>query len=524
MALPEHIAAQMEALDPAGRAVVLLIWHIHEEQSAQLAQLREMLAEKEAVLAKYQRLLFGSRSEKMPPISSEVRRVIEEEELTISASDTDPAPPVDRTKARRTKGRAASKDAREKRKKDLSKLPVVHEEVCVSPDALPAGTKPEDFRRLGDGDIVRRIEHVREHLVVVEYKLEKLVEKSGDRIVQASAPNNVIDGGLWGASVYAHVVVAKCLDSMPLYRISKALGRGSFAIARSVLCDLFHRTAEVLSPIYERLVAMVCVAAYLHADETRLRVAEPKNARDAWVWALVGADIVAYVFSETRGGETASRLIGDTQGHLIVDGYAGYNASIRAEGRTRVGCWAHARRYFWEALKTAPEKAQWALDRIIALYRIEHAIADREALGTEVHTLARSTKSRAIVEELSRWVDEQRPITRPKSPLGKALGYFHRQRKTLEAFLADPKVPLDNNVAERALRVVAIGRKNFLFVGHDEGGRNLAILQTICHTCVLHGINPYEYIKDVAVRVRTHPNDRLDELLPGNWPKLLAAS
>ncbi len=207
-----------------------------------------------------------------------------------------------------------------------------------------------------------------------------------------------------------------------------------------------------------------------------------------------------------------------------MDGYAGYNASIKAEGRTRVGCWAHARRYFWEALKTAPEEARWVLDRITELYRIEHDIAGREELGTAVHALARHVRSRATVESLAKWVDERRPVTPPKSPLGQALGYFNRQRKALAAFLEDPLVPLDNNVAERALRAVAIGRKNFLFVGHDEGGRNLATLQTICHTCLLHGVNPYEYVQDVAVRVRTHPNDRLDELLPWNWPKLLTHS
>lgn len=199
---------------------------------------------------------------------------------------------------------------------------------------------------------------------------------------------------------------------------------------------------------------------------------------------------MAYVFSETRGGDTAPRLIGDTEGQLIVDGYAGYNARIKADGRTRIGCWARARRYFWEALKTAPERAHWAFAGIFALDRTEHDIADRDPLGPEIHALAPSAKSRANAEALSRWADAQRPVTPPKSPLGTAIGYFHRQRTALGAFLEGPKVPLDNKIAERAPRVVSIRRKNFLVVEDDEGGRNLGILQTICHTYILRGVNP----------------------------------
>ena len=224
---------------------------------AEFAALREQLAERGAKLSerdaklealqaqnnKFRKMIFGRRSEKLPPISSEVRKAVEEQDFPLDVPAGASSDEIDkaRTTQRRKRGRKKSNTARAKRRKALEKLPVVHERVDVTPDKLPEGMTLSDFRPLGDGEVVRRIEHVREHLVVVEYHLQKLVERGGECIVQASAPPNVVDGGAWGPSVYAHVVVSKCVDSMPLYRIERALGRGGHAVARSVLCGLFHR-------------------------------------------------------------------------------------------------------------------------------------------------------------------------------------------------------------------------------------------------------------------------------------------
>ena len=238
--------------------------------------------------------------------------------------------------------------------------------------------------------------------------------------------------------------------------------------------------------------------------------------RTAWIWTLLCADIVAYVYSETRSAETANHLLAGTAGHLVTDGYAGYNGVVGDGKRTRVGCWAHARRKFYEALSTAPE-ARELLDQIVALYRVEHDAAEAGVLGTEAHQLLRDERSRGIVEAIETWIDARIATTLPKSPLGVALTYAKNQRLALRRFLDDPELPFDNNASERALRIISVGRKNFLFVGHEEGGLHLAILQTLCSTCLRHGINPYEYIRDVAVRVRFHPNAKLDELLPMRW-------
>jgi len=523
--MPEHIAEQVAALEPGAQAVIQMLWHFHEEQMAEFRALREQLAQRDAELAalrsqneKFRKMIFGPRTEKLPPISSEVREAVEADDfpLDLPAGAASEEVAKAKTTQRRKRGRKKSVGARQRRRKSLGKLPVIHEQIEVAPDQIPEGLTLEDFRPLGDGDAVHRIEHVREHLVMVEYKLQKLVLRGSDVIVQASPPLNVVDGGAWGPSVYAHVVVSKCVDSMPLYRMERTLGRAGFAVARSVLCGLFHRAANVLEPLYRRLVERVSQDPFVQADETTLRVAEPHNARTAWIWTLLCEDIVAYVYSETRAAETADHLLAGTRGHLVTDGYAGYNGVVGEGKRTRVGCWAHARRKFYEALSSAPE-AREVLDQIVALYRVEHEAAESGVLGTAAHEILRDERSRAIVEAINDWVDGRVGCTPPKSPLGAALTYAKNQRKALSEFLDNPKLPLDNNASERALRIIAVGRKNFLFVGHEEGGQNLAILQTLCSTCQLHGINPYEYIMDVAVRVRFHKHSKLDELLPMHW-------
>jgi transposase len=514
MTMPDHIATQVAMLDAPTQTLFALVWHMHEQQMAELEALK---AQNEM----YRQMLFGVRSEKLPPIDSEVRRAVEADEFSLDAlglseDATDDEVAQAQTTQRRKRGRKNSEDQRKKRREALAKLPVVREQVLVPDEALPDGMSRDDFEALGEGTTVRRVEHVREHLVVTEYVLETLKAKSSDLILKASVPPGVVDGGAWGASVYAKVIVAKCVDSMPFYRQERSLERAGFGIARSVLCALFHRAAELLEPVYKRLLQLACQHPYVHADETRIRVGEPHLARNAWVWTVLCEDVVAYVFSESRAAETPNHLLAGTSGVLMVDGYAGYNGVVGDDGRTRAGCWAHARRKFFDALATAPQ-AREVLDLIVKLYRVERDAADRDILGTDVHAQMRVELSVPVVDAIDTWVETHRDTVVPRSPLGTALEFAHNQRQALREFLTDPKIPLDNNIAERALRVVAIGRKNYLFVGHTEGGHNLAVLQTLCHTCQLHRVNPYEYLKDVLLRVHSHPAAELDALLPQHW-------
>lgn len=522
MVLPDHIASVLIPLQPDARtAVVDWTAQLVADRDAQIASLK-------AQNEKFRSMLFDRRSEKLPRISDQVRRPIDEAEfpLDLPANATEEelaeakaAQSKAITTARRKKGRKDSEAARQRQRDALNKLPVVHETVVIANDQFPAGTCREDFRNLGDGEVIHRLEYVREHLACVEYRLEKLVEKAGERIIQASAPPNVVPGGAWGASVYAYAVVAKCVDSLPLYRQEKILGRAGHPIARSVLCGLFHRAAQELEPLYNRLLELVRLDPYLNADETTIRVGEKHAARKAWIWTVVSKQIIYFTFSETRAADTANKMLAGTVGTLQADGYSGYNDVTTAAGRRRAGCWAHARRKFFDARKSAPE-ADEVLRLITDLYRVEYKAAELGFFGTEAHQLLRQEESQPILKRISAWVEARDGTTNPQSPLAAAITYTVNQRRALELFLTDPNVPLDNNVAERAIRIVAVGRKNFLVVGDAKGGQNLAILQTLTSTCALHDLNPYEYLRDVLVRLGTHPSARLDELLPMNWKPL----
>lgn len=520
MDLPENIEAQIANLDPSTQVIIEMLRHTMAEQKAMLAERDAQIERLTEQLAELQRMLFGSRSEKLPPIQSEVRRVVEANELTV---DDKPMPkdPKEQDHERRRKARKKSEATRKKKRGLRKNLPVVHERVAVSPANLPEGYSLEDFRTVGEGEVVRRVEHVREHLVTVEYRLETLASKDGEHIIKANAPSTVIEGGHYGPGVYAHAVTAKCVDSLPLHRIEKMFERDGATIARSTLVSLFHRAAELLQPIYARLFEVARSDPYVHADETTLRVQAEGQCLKGWIWVVLCKQAIAYVFDESRSGAVAQRILGDSKGMLTIDGYSAYNAVTdddkakngepTDEKRTRVGCWAHARRKFFEAMSSVPE-AREVLDLIVKLYAIEHQAAAKELLGSEAHALLRDTQSREVVVEIEAWVDAHAGKFPPKSKMGKALTYATNQRKSLSRFLDDPKLALDNNVAERALRIIALGRKNFLFAGHVEGAQNLAVLQSVVATCTLHRVNPYEYVKDVLIRIQTHPASKIEPI------------
>jgi transposase len=294
-------------------------------------------------------------------------------------------------------------------------------------------------------------------------------------------------------------------------------------IKRSTMNELFHKSAAILEPLYKRLLALIAQRELVQADETRLRMLDggdgtPKNG---FVWTFVAADQhggvdVAYRFAADRSAETAQAVLGGTTGYLVVDGYAGYNRIVDVGGRVRVGCHAHLRRYFHDALPTAPA-AQEAIDLILELYRVEHEAEERGCVGTDSHFELRQQKSAPARRRLKAWLDDNAGRQLPKSPIGIAIRYGLKLWIELGRFLDDVRIPLDNNASERALRRVALGRKNFLFVGDAASGENIAGLYSLSATCEARGINPLEYLTDVISRIGEHPSSRLDELLPANW-------
>lgn len=381
-----------------------------------------------------------------------------------------------------------------------------------------------DLSPLGPGKETEIFEWVPGRLERQVHVRQTLACRCGEHIVTAEPPPKVVDKGQFGPGFVAHVVTSKCADSIPLYRLETRFKRSGVPVARSTMTDLFHEAAKLLRPLRDRMLALIATVAVVLADETKLKVQEPDKCRTAWVWTFLGrlaeedgeAQLVAYKFSPSRSGETPSKVLGASQGTLVVDAYTGYNVVCTPECRKRAGCMSHCRRKFFEALSSAPE-AQRGIDIIAELYGVEAEAFEQDIVRQLAHRVLRQEKSRPIMDRLKQWLDEQEPFHPPRSPLGKAISYAKNQWDSLELFLDDERVPLDNNFSENALRVVALGRKNFLFVGHDAAGDNLAVLYSLVASCIAAGVNPETYLADVLLRVQTHPQSRIDELLPHQW-------
>jgi transposase len=345
-------------------------------------------------------------------------------------------------------------------------------------------------------------------------------------VVTSPLPAQPIDKGRPGPGLLAQVVTAKYADHLPLNRQVDILARHGVDLSRQTLCDWVAAAADLLAPIYEDLTASVLGSRVIHTDDTTVPVQDPARTqtRDGRLWVYVGdaepADIVYdYTATRTRAGPLA--FLRDFRGYLQADAYAGYDA-LYATGRViEVGCWAHARRYFWEAKATDAPRALTALGFIQTLYRVE---AEAKDLDADARRARRQAEARPVLARFKPWLDDQVGVVLPKSPIGEAVTYARAQWTALTRYLEDGALAIDNNAAERALRRVVTGRKNWLFCGSDVGGTRAAILYSVVATCKAHEIDPWAYLRDVLERIPTHPNRRRAELLPRNWKTLQAAA
>ena len=293
--------------------------------------------------------------------------------------------------------------------------------------------------------------------------------------------------------------------------------RAGVPVSDSTLGDLLHRAAELLEPLARRILVRIAAEDVVLADETPVPVQAKGKTRRAYVWAFLGAALIGFRFSASRSGLTPVSVLGSSPGTLVVDGYTGYNAVCTPDKRERSGCLAHVRRKFADARTNDPVAANRALDLILAVYRVEHEAKALRSLRNEEHRALRQEKSAPAMAAFKKWLDDEQPKHLPSGPMGKAISYAVNQWPYLTAFLADPRIPVDNNASERALRTFALGRKNWLFVGNDVAGENLAVLMSLVRSCEAAAVNPKTYIADVLMRVQTHPMARIDELLPDVW-------
>jgi len=376
-------------------------------------------------------------------------------------------------------------------------------------------------------DATSTLEFVPASFKVIVHKQEKLACRACEEgVTRAAPPDRVIDAGLPGPGLLAHLLTSKYQDNIPLNRLSGIYERNGVDIAVSTLADWVGSTTDVLAPISEAILHHVLCAHVAQSDDTGLRVLDkdsPHGIKRGHVWVYVGDNKWAafrYTPDWTGDGPLGPQdILQSRKGWLVVDGYAGYEDLFTRPGATAIecGCWSHARRYFVETLETGDVRAAIPVDYINQLFAIERQ-AKVDGIDHLERLARRQQQARPVIEALGRWMAATYDLEPPRSSLAGAIAYAVGRWTPLLRFLDDGRVPIENNLSERLLRPIATGRKNYLFAGSDAGGHRAAIAYTILGTCHLNGVNPWAYLRDVLTKLSAGwPNSRLQQLLPPNW-------
>ncbi len=460
------------------------------------------------LLAKLKRAQFGRRSEKLD-------RQIEQLELFLEEMET-AAPPV---AAAAEPPAAAARPARQPLPEHLPR-----ETRRLEPEDACCRSCGGQLRPLGE-DASEMLEYVPASLRVIRLVRPKLACARCDVIVQAPAPTRPIARGQAGPGLLAHVLVAKYADHLPLYRQAEMYEREAVWLERSTLAGWVGGCSRLLEPLVESLRRYVMAAAKLHADDTPVPVLAPGNGKTkvGRLWAYVrddrpagdsAAPAVWFAYSPDRRGEQSARHLARFEGTLQADGYAGYHP-LYGTGRVReAACWAHVRRKFYD-LEQAHHSptAHQALERIGALYALEAGIRGRPP--TE-RLAVRQSRAAPLLAELQRWLEETLDVLSPRSDTSAAVRYALTRWEALRLYAGDGTIEIDNNAVERAIRPVALGRKNYLFAGSDAGGERAAAMYSLIGTANLNGCDPEAYLRQGLERIADHPIRRIEHLLPWN--------
>jgi transposase len=494
---------------------------IIRQQQSQIDQLKLLNERMQRQLEKLLRQRFSPKSEKHHP-----------QQLLLFGEPVPapPAPEVPEPKPRAGHGR-------QKLPASLPRIDVVHdltEEQKLCPECgHPRGKIGEESRE--------QIEYIPASLKVLVHKRPKYAcSQCQGHVAVASKLPEPIERGLPGVGLLAHVIVSKYVDHLPLYRQERIFARQGVNLSRQTTCGWMAACAGLLEPIYKGMKARILQSKVIQTDDTTVPVQDQKvkgKNRTGRLWVYLGDrdhPFALYDYTPDRKGDGPEAFLRDyPSGYLQSDAYSGYD-QFQARGIVGVGCWAHARRKFHDAIASDKTRAEEAIEWIGRLYGVERSAkkavsarllalqrepseSERFAIEDSVTAQKRAEASSAILDGFSKWLESQAVQVLPKSPLGEAIGYARSNWKELNRYLEAPWLAIDNNASERAMRPIALGRKNWLHVGSDAGGRTAAILLSVTHSAKACGVEPWSYVRDVLDRVSTHPMSRLAELLPDQW-------
>jgi hypothetical protein len=317
----------------------------------------------------------------------------------------------------------------------------------------------------------------------------------------------------------ADTVVRRWDDHTPLNRLERIYGRDGLDLARSTICTWHDQIAQLAEPLIAAMYDDALMQPYLCADATGVLVQAKQKCRRGHFWVLVAPAVhVLFRFSARHDGDAVDKLIGSYQGYLVVDAHIVYEHLFKSGKIIEVACWSHARRYFWYSRSSDPERANIALGLISELFRIERSLGDASA---DERLLVRKQQSQPIVDAFFRWCDVEKDLVLDESPISKAIGYATNQKAALERFLENGSLPLHNNVSELQLRRQAVGRKNWIFVGSEDGAKANTTFVSLLASCRMHQIEPWAYLRDLFCLLPSWPSARVLELAPAYWKQTL---
>ena len=501
----------LDLLDAAELKALILAQH------DQLLSHQSEIEHLKLLIAKLRRMQFGRKSEKLERQIEQLELKLEELETAKACRGSEPGKALVATAS--TSLTATAKPARQPLPEHLPR-----EVKTYSPKEEACSECGGRLRPLGE-DVAEVLEWVPGSFKVIRQVRPKLSCAGCERIVQAAAPSRPIERGLAGPGLLAHVLVAKYCDHLPLYRQAEMYAREGIELERSTLADWVGGTSRLLEPLVEVLRRHVVSAHKLHADDTPVPVLAPGNGKTKTgrLWTYVRDDrsagdntpaAVWFAYSPDRRGEHPREHLRSFSGTLQADAYAGFHHLYEGGRIQEAACWAHVRRKFYDLqVAHASPLAAEALKRIAELYAVESEIRGRPP---EERRQIRITRARALLDSLHQWLESTLAVVSRKSEIAAAIRYALGRWRALLRYSEDGSIEIDNNAAERALRAVALGRKNYLFAGSDSGGERAAAIYSLIGTAKLNGIDPQAYLRVVLEKIADYPISHIADLLPWN--------